>query len=88
MEEEQSPRLGREPATEPSPAPEWPKPECKNDDDAKDPEDPESTGGGGGGGNGISSLEQPLLKRSTTLTASHLAIVGAKVSHIESLDYE
>ncbi|CAD6338820.1 unnamed protein product [Miscanthus lutarioriparius] len=85
MEEEQSPRLGREPATEPSPAPEWPKPECKNDDDAKDPE---STGGGGGGGNGISSLEQPLLKRSTTLTASHLAIVGAKVSHIESLDYE
>jgi chloride channel 7 len=83
MEEEQSPRHGREPATETSPAP-----ECKNDDDVKDPEDPESTGGGGRGGSGISSLEQPLLKRSTTLTASHLAIVGAKVSHIESLDYE
>lgn len=47
-----------------------------------DPEDPESTG------NGIRSLEQPLLKRSNTLTASHLAMVGAKVSHIESLDYE
>ncbi|EER90148.1 chloride channel protein CLC-a [Sorghum bicolor] len=87
MEEEQSPRLGREPATEPSPSLEWPEPECKNDDGVKDPEDPESTGGGGDG-NGISSLEQPLLKRSTTLTASHLAIVGAKVSHIESLDYE
>ncbi|KAK1677078.1 hypothetical protein QYE76_037926 [Lolium multiflorum] len=38
--------------------------------------------------NGISSLEQPLLRRNTTLTANHLAIVGAKVSHIESLDYE
>ncbi|KAJ6842546.1 chloride channel protein CLC-a-like isoform X1 [Iris pallida] len=34
------------------------------------------------------SLEQPLLKRSPTLTSSHLAMVGAKVSHIESLDYE
>jgi chloride channel 7 len=44
------------------------------------PEDP--------GSNGISSLEQPLLKRSNTLTASHYAMVGAKVSHIESLDYE
>jgi chloride channel 7 len=88
MEEEQSPRQGWELATETSPAPEWPEPECKNDDDVKDPEDPESTGGGGRGGSGISSLEQPLLKRSTTLTASHLAIVGAKVSHIESLDYE
>lgn len=87
MEEEQSPRLGREPATEPSPAPEWLEPECKNDDDVKDPEDPASTAAGGGG-NGINSLEQPLLKRSNTLSASHLALVGAKVSHIESLDYE
>lgn len=87
MEEEQSPRLGRDPATEPSPAPEWPDSDSKNDDSANDPEDP-AGGNGSGSGNGISSLEQPLLKRSTTLTASHLAIVGAKVSHIESLDYE
>lgn len=85
MEEEQSPRLARDPATEPSPAPEWPDSDSKNEDSANDPEDP---AGGSGSGNGISSLEQPLLKRSTTLTASHLAIVGAKVSHIESLDYE
>jgi chloride channel 7 len=34
------------------------------------------------------SLQKPLLKRSPTLTASHLAMVGAKVSYIESLDYE
>ena len=34
------------------------------------------------------TLNQPLLKRSPTLTSSHLAMVGAKVSHIESLDYE
>ncbi|KAK9668967.1 hypothetical protein RND81_13G099600 [Saponaria officinalis] len=34
------------------------------------------------------SLNQPLLKRNRTLSASHLAMVGAKVSHIESLDYE
>ena len=34
------------------------------------------------------SLHQPLLKRNATLSASHLAMVGAKVSHIESLDYE
>lgn len=34
------------------------------------------------------SLQQPLLRRTGTLSASHLAIVGAKVSHIESLDYE
>ncbi|KAL2898187.1 Chloride channel protein CLC-b [Bienertia sinuspersici] len=33
-------------------------------------------------------LQQPLLKRNRTLSASHLAMVGAKVSHIESLDYE
>ncbi|XP_072958056.1 chloride channel protein CLC-b-like [Typha angustifolia] len=33
-------------------------------------------------------LHEPLLKRSPTLTANHLAMVGAKVSHIESLDYE
>ena len=42
----------------------------------------------GSAGDGISSLEKPLLKRSNTLTSSHLAMVGAKVSHIESLDYE
>lgn len=34
------------------------------------------------------SLHQPLLKRNRTLSSSPLAIVGAKVSHIESLDYE
>lgn len=34
------------------------------------------------------SLRQPLLKRNRTLSASQLAIVGAKVSHIQSLDYE
>ena len=79
MDEERSPRAAGDPAAEAGPAPEL---ERKNEDGV---EDPESTGGGG---NGISSLEQPLLKRSTTLTASHLAIVGAKVSHIESLDYE
>ncbi|KAA0056578.1 hypothetical protein IC582_004410 [Cucumis melo] len=33
-------------------------------------------------------LNQPLLKRSRTLSSSPLAIVGAKVSLIESLDYE
>nr|CAB3465817.1 unnamed protein product [Digitaria exilis] len=83
MAEEQSSRPAGEPATEPGPAPEV---ECKNEDGVlQDPEDPESTGGNG---TDISSLEQPLLKRSPTLTASHLAIVGAKVSHIESLDYE
>ncbi|KNA10255.1 hypothetical protein SOVF_146180 [Spinacia oleracea] len=36
----------------------------------------------------LESLNQPLLKRNRTLSASHLAMVGAKVSHIESLDYE
>ncbi|CAN6338239.1 unnamed protein product [Urochloa humidicola] len=81
MEEEQS----WKPAGEPAAAEPGPAPECKNEEGVEDPEDPASTGGSG---NGISSLEQPLLKRSTTLTASHLAIVGAKVSHIESLDYE
>ncbi|GFP94053.1 chloride channel protein clc-a [Phtheirospermum japonicum] len=33
-------------------------------------------------------LYQPLIKRNQTLSSSPLAIVGAKVSHIESLDYE
>ncbi|KAH6813778.1 chloride channel B [Perilla frutescens var. frutescens] len=33
-------------------------------------------------------FHQPLLKRNRTLSSSPLAIVGAKVSHIESLDYE
>ncbi|KAF0887983.1 hypothetical protein E2562_006905 [Oryza meyeriana var. granulata] len=76
MDEEQSRRLA---AADDAPATTT---ECKHDDCVDDAEDPESTG------NGISSLEQPLLKRSNTLTASHLAMVGAKVSRIESLDYE
>lgn len=33
-------------------------------------------------------LHQPLLKRNRTLSSSPLAVVGAKVSYIESLDYE
>ncbi|XP_040385698.1 chloride channel protein CLC-a-like [Oryza brachyantha] len=72
MEEDQSPRS--RPAHDDAVA------ECKHDVCCE--EDPESTGGP------ITSLEQPLLKRSNTLTASHLAMVGAKVSRIESLDYE
>lgn len=34
------------------------------------------------------SMEQPLLKRHRTLSSVPLAMVGAKVSYIESLDYE
>ncbi|XP_028051938.1 chloride channel protein CLC-b isoform X4 [Camellia sinensis] len=34
------------------------------------------------------SLHQPLIKRKQTLSSTPLAMVGAKVSHIESLDYE
>ncbi|XP_057491074.1 chloride channel protein CLC-b-like [Actinidia eriantha] len=34
------------------------------------------------------SLHQPLLKRNRTLSSTPLAMVGSKVSHIESLDYE
>lgn len=34
------------------------------------------------------TLHQPLLKRNRTLSSNPLALVGAKVSHIESLDYE
>jgi chloride channel 7 len=34
------------------------------------------------------TMHAPLLRRRNTLSASHLAMVGAKVSHIESLDYE
>ena len=34
------------------------------------------------------SLSQPLLKRNRTLSFTPLALVGEKVSHIESLDYE
>ncbi|XP_049371200.1 chloride channel protein CLC-b [Solanum verrucosum] len=34
------------------------------------------------------SMRQPLLKRNRTLSSSPFALVGAKVSHIESLDYE
>ncbi|CAL1391446.1 unnamed protein product [Linum trigynum] len=35
-----------------------------------------------------STLQEPLLKRNRTLSSTPLAIVGTKVSHIESLDYE
>ncbi|KAI3978030.1 hypothetical protein MKX01_032407 [Papaver californicum] len=35
------------------------------------------------------TLQSPLLlKRNRTLSTNHLAIIGTKVSHIESLDYE
>lgn len=34
------------------------------------------------------TLNQPLLKRHRTLSSTPLALVGTKVSHIESLDYE
>ncbi|KAF8013131.1 hypothetical protein BT93_I1109 [Corymbia citriodora subsp. variegata] len=34
------------------------------------------------------ALNQPLLKRHRTLSSNPLAMVGAKVAHIESLDYE
>lgn len=34
------------------------------------------------------SLNQPLLKRTRTLSSTPLALVGEKVSYIESLDYE
>lgn len=34
------------------------------------------------------SLRQPLLKRNQTFSSSPLALVGTKVSYIESLDYE
>lgn len=34
------------------------------------------------------TLHQPLLKRNRALSSNPLALVGAKVSHIESLDYE
>ncbi|KAJ7974789.1 Chloride channel protein [Quillaja saponaria] len=33
-------------------------------------------------------LNEPLLKRNRTLSSTPLALVGAKVSYIESLDYE
>ncbi|XP_041007964.1 chloride channel protein CLC-b-like [Juglans microcarpa x Juglans regia] len=36
----------------------------------------------------INPLNQSLLKRSRTLSSTPLAMVGAKVSYIESLDYE
>lgn len=35
-----------------------------------------------------SNSNQPLLKRHRTLSSNPLAMVGAKVAHIESLDYE
>lgn len=35
-----------------------------------------------------STLHRPLLKDYQTLSSNSIAIVGAKVSHIESLDYE
>ena len=33
-------------------------------------------------------MNEPLLKRNRTLSSNPLALVGAKVSYIESLDYE
>lgn len=33
-------------------------------------------------------LKQPLLQRNRTISSNALAMVGAKVSYIESLDYE
>ena len=48
--------------------------EAEADEEERDPES--------------NSLSQPLLKRNRTLSSSPLALVGAKVSHIESLDYE
>ncbi|KAL2320287.1 hypothetical protein Fmac_029256 [Flemingia macrophylla] len=33
-------------------------------------------------------LNEPLLKRSRTLSSNPLALIGEKVSYIESLDYE
>lgn len=47
------------------------------EENSEDQRDPESN-----------DLHQPLLKRSRTLSSNPLAIVGTKVSHIESLDYE
>ncbi|XP_078447465.1 chloride channel protein CLC-b-like [Wolffia australiana] len=35
-----------------------------------------------------SSMEEPLLKKTPSLTSTDLAMVGAQVSHMESLDYE
>lgn len=37
---------------------------------------------------GSHSLNQPLLKRHRTLSSNPLAMVGTKVSKLESLDYE
>lgn len=45
-------------------------------------------GDGGDPESNHSSLHQPLLKRSPTLSSNPMAMIGAKVSHIESLDYE
>lgn len=52
--------------------------------------DEEGEGEGEGEGRDPESnlMTQPLLKRHRTLSSSPLALVGAKVSHIESLDYE
>ncbi|PIN02011.1 Cl- channel CLC-7 and related proteins (CLC superfamily) [Handroanthus impetiginosus] len=56
--------------------------------------DMERQGGGGGGEEEeerdpeSNMLHQPLLKRNRTLSSNPLAMVGAKVSHTESLDYE
>ncbi|KAL8538411.1 hypothetical protein ACS0TY_000422 [Phlomoides rotata] len=49
---------------------------CEDEEEEED-EDPESN-----------TVHQPLLKRNRTLSSSPLAIVGTKVSYIESLDYE
>ncbi|XP_057800631.1 chloride channel protein CLC-a-like [Salvia miltiorrhiza] len=49
----------------------------RNQQEYDDVNDPESN-----------DLHLPLLKRNRTLSSTPLAIVGTKVSHIESLDYE
>lgn len=43
---------------------------------------------GEGGDPESNTLNQPLVKANRTLSSTPLALVGAKVSHIESLDYE
>lgn len=43
---------------------------------------------GEGGDTESNTLNQPLVKANRTLSSTPLALVGAKVSYIESLDYE
>lgn len=48
----------------------------------------ETQGEGEGDDPESNTLHRPLIKRNRTLSSNHIAIIGAKVSHIESLDYE